>query len=209
MKTTKRTLMAALALAGALSWQPQALATDQDKPAADQRLAQLRDRMQEMAKDLDLTEAQKEKLKPIWQEQTQKMRELVRDQNLSRQEKMEQFRKLRENLQPKLKEIFTAEQMEKWQKQGGAQAGGSLRDSLADLKLTDEQKEKLKPVFQAQMAKVRELRQDSNLSAQEKAKKLKALRQEAEPELKKVLTAEQFEQWKKLAEQRLARVQTK
>ena len=109
--------MAALALAGALSWQPQTRCAAQDKPAAGQRLAQFRERMQDTMKELNLTDEQKEKLKPIWQEQMQKLRELWQDQGMSRQDKMEKFKAMQGESEPKLKEILTAEQLEKWQKQ--------------------------------------------------------------------------------------------
>ena len=109
--------MAALALAGALSWQPQTLCAAQDKPAAGQRLAQFRERMQDTMKELNLTDEQKEKLKPIWQEQAQKVRELRQDKNLSPQEKMAKVKVIQEEMEPKLKQILTAEQFEKWQKQ--------------------------------------------------------------------------------------------
>jgi hypothetical protein len=46
MNMTKNALMAALALAGALSWRSQALGADQEKPAAGQGQAQWRQRLQ-------------------------------------------------------------------------------------------------------------------------------------------------------------------
>jgi hypothetical protein len=200
MKMTKNALMAALALAGALSWQPQTLCAAQEKSAAGQRLEQFRERMQDTMKELNLTDEQKEKLKPIWQEQMQKMRELWQDQNLSRQEKMEKFKTMREEMEPKLKPILTAEQLEKWQKQRSAQGREGLQDALKELNLTDAQKEKLKPLWQEQAQKVRELRQDKNLSPQEKMAKVKVIQEEMEPKLKQILTGEQFEKWQKQRE---------
>ncbi len=103
-----------------LSLQPLAQAADQGTPAGGaggQRGTQLRERMQDAMKELNLTDEQKEKLKPLWQAQAQKMRELMKDQGLSRQEKVEKFKAAREEMEPKLKQILTAEQFEKWQKQ--------------------------------------------------------------------------------------------
>jgi Spy/CpxP family protein refolding chaperone len=200
MNMTNNALMAALALAGALSWQPQTLCAAQDKPAAGQRLEQFRERMQDTMKELNLTDEQREKLKPIWREQMQEMRELWQDQNLSRQEKLEKFKAVQAEMQPKLKEILTAEQWEKWQKQRGTQDRAGLQDALKDLNLTDEQKEELKPLWQEQAEKVRELRQDKSLSPQEKMAKVKAIQEEMEPKLKQVLTGEQFEKWQKQRE---------
>jgi hypothetical protein len=130
----------------------------------------------------------------------QEMRELWQDQNLSRQEKLEKFKAVQAEMQPKLKEILTAEQWEKWQKQRGTQDRAGLQDALKDLNLTDEQKEELKPLWQEQAEKVRELRQDKSLSPQEKMAKVKAIQEEMEPKLKQVLTGEQFEKWQKQRE---------
>ena len=47
------------------------------------------------------------------------------------------------------------------------------------------------------MEKLRELRQDDSLSMTEKLEKLKAVRQEVGPKLKKVLDAEQYTKWEK------------
>ena len=105
---------------GLLSLQPLAQAADQSTPAGragGQRGAQFRERLQDTMNELNLTDEQKEKLKPLWREQAQKLRELLKDQGLSRQEKMEKFKAAREEMEPKLKQILTAEQFEKWQKQ--------------------------------------------------------------------------------------------
>jgi Spy/CpxP family protein refolding chaperone len=200
MKMTKNALMTALALAGALSWQPQTLCAAQDKPAGGQRLAQFRERMQDTMKELNLSDEQKEKLKPIWQEQMQKMRELWQDQSLSRQEKMEKFKAVQKEMQSKLKEILTAEQLQKWEKQRGAQGRAGLQEALKDLNLTDDQKAKLKPLWQAQAEKLRELRGDKNLLPQEKMEKFKAVQDEMEPKLRQILTGEQFDKWQKQRE---------
>lgn len=105
---------------GLLGLQPFAQAADQAAPAVrggGERLAQLRERIQERVKELNLTAEQKEQLKPLWQAQAQKLRELVKDPSLSRQEKMEHFKASREAMQPKLKQILTVEQYEHWREQ--------------------------------------------------------------------------------------------
>ena len=66
-----------------------------------------------------------------------------------------------------------------------------------DQALTDEQKEKLKSLYQEQLGKLRELHQDTGLSLQAKLEKLQAMRKDITPELKKVLDPAQFEKWDK------------
>jgi len=47
------------------------------------------------------------------------------------------------------------------------------------------------------------LRQDKNLTPQEKMEKFKAMREELAPQIKEVLTPEQYEKWEKARVQRL------
>jgi len=69
-----------------------------------------------LAKQLDLTEAQKEKLKPILKDQAEQLKALRADTNMSRDDKMAKLKEIRESLNAQLKTILTPEQMEKWQK---------------------------------------------------------------------------------------------
>src|SRR5437870_1136701 len=64
------------------------------------------------------------------------------------------------------------------------------------LKLTDEQREKLKPVFQQEAKRIRELRQNKELSRQDRLAKLRETRKETEEKVKPVLMPEQLEKWK-------------
>jgi Spy/CpxP family protein refolding chaperone len=109
-----------------LSLQPTARAADlpaatQPAPAAaqptpDERGAAVRERMQEVAKELGLTDTQKEQLKPILQAEFAKMKALREDQSLTRPEKLEKFKAIRAEILPQVKEILTPEQLAKWQK---------------------------------------------------------------------------------------------
>ena len=206
MKTNRQTLAALAAVISVLSLQPLARAVDDTQaatPASGDRLGALRERMEETARELNLTDEQKQKLQAIVRERMEKLRELRQDTSLSQQEKLEKFKAGREALIAEIKKVLTPEQFEKWKARqpllGGA-AGGPLarmQEAIKDLNLTDEQKEQLKPIYQEQMEKLRELRQDTSLSIPEKLEKLKALHQEIAPKLKKVLTAEQYAKWDK------------
>jgi len=117
MKMTKHVMVALVAVAGALSWQSTAQAAAQESGRfGGARGAQWRERMQGAAKDLNLTDEQKAKLKDIYQPQMEKLRGIWKDQSLTREQKMEKFKALRSEAEPKLKDILTAGQLEKWQK---------------------------------------------------------------------------------------------
>ncbi|HKS38163.1 MAG TPA: hypothetical protein VJW76_13280 [Verrucomicrobiae bacterium] len=127
MKITKSTLAAALMLAGMISVTPFAVA--QDKPDATkpdaarpdaprrERRAQAGDRLEQMSKELNLSEEQKGKLKTILEQQAAKTRALRDDTSLTPEKRREKARAIREEFAGKVKEVLTKEQNEKWQKQ--------------------------------------------------------------------------------------------
>ncbi len=206
MNMNKRTLIVLAAVASALILQPLSRAADANDPAppagAD-RLGALRERMQETAKELNLTDEQKQKLQTIVRERMEKLREMREDNNLSREEKMEKFKAAREAITAEVKTVLTPEQFEKWKAKQGPVAGATnrpgarLQEAIQNLNLTDAQKEQLKPIYQEQMETLRELHQNESLSMAEKLEKLKAIRQQVAPKFKKVLDAEQYAKWEK------------
>lgn len=117
MKVNKLALISMLA-GGILTFSPAARSAD-DKPA-DSKPVKARsargERLQQVAEQLKLTDEQKEKLKPIFQEEAKKLRELRNDKDLSRQDRITRIREIREDLNGKIKPVLTAEQLETWNK---------------------------------------------------------------------------------------------
>lgn len=72
-------------------------------------------RLQQMGQQLNLTEDQKTKLKPILQEEAQKLRELKNDTSSSRQEKMQKAKQIHSEYKPQIDAILTPEQQQRWQ----------------------------------------------------------------------------------------------
>jgi Spy/CpxP family protein refolding chaperone len=158
------------------------------------RAAQWRERMQEGAKELNLTEDQKAKLKELYTPQREKLREIWKDESLTREQKLEKFKALRAGNEPKLKDILTPEQLEKWQ-QRQTQARERMESAKKDWNITDDQKAKLKAILQPQAEKFRALREDASLTPQERMERFKAMREELAPQIKEVLTPEQYAKW--------------
>jgi Spy/CpxP family protein refolding chaperone len=210
MNINRNILVVLAAVAGALSLQPLARAADNQAPAqpvSGDRVAALRERMQDTAKELNLTDEQKEKLQTIIRAQAGKLRELRQDTSLSAEDKKEKVRAIREGIMAEVKKVLTPEQFEKWKaKQGLLAAGGGaplarVQEAMKELNLTDQQQEQLKPIYEEQMGKLRELYQDTNLSVPEKLEKLKAMVKENAPKLKKVMDADQYAKWEKDVDQ--------
>lgn len=215
MNLNKHTLVALVTVAGALSLQPTTRAAKENAPAPPprgDRVSALRERMQETARELNLTDEQKEKLRTIIRERLEKLRDLRQDNSLSRQERIEKLKASREDLIAEVKKVLTPEQFEKWRARQGQPDGvarrriAGLHEAIQDLNLTDQQKEQLKPIYQEQMARLQALRQDTTLSIPEKLDKLKAMHAEIAPKLKKILTAKQYAKWEKDVNQWLAQL---
>jgi len=68
------------------------------------------------AKQLDLTEDQKPKVKAILDDEVQQMRDLRQDNSLSPDDRRTKMRTARDNTAAKLKDVLTPEQFVKWQK---------------------------------------------------------------------------------------------
>ena len=92
-----------------------------------------------IAKQLDLTEDQKPKVKTILDDMRQKMRDLRNDASVAAEDKRAKMKEIRDAITVKLKEVLTAEQFAKWQKMGG---GARPRPASAPVAPADKPAEK-------------------------------------------------------------------
>jgi Spy/CpxP family protein refolding chaperone len=111
-----RLLAAALLLAGSV-----ALAQDSDPAAPAQpgarydqrRRDQAEDRLRRMSKELNLTEDQKEKLKPILEDEVQQMKTAQADTSLTSQQRRKKMRGIHKTFEPQVQAVLTPEQRDK------------------------------------------------------------------------------------------------
>ena len=74
------------------------------------------DQLARLTKQLNLTEDQQAKIKPIIEEQHKQMMDLRQDTSMSRDDRFAKFREIREKSLTKMKEVLTPEQQKKWEK---------------------------------------------------------------------------------------------
>lgn len=121
MKVTKTIALVALVAGSMLAGLTlQAQDAPKDKPAGERGGPggpgmRGRPNIDQIAKDLNLTDDQKTKLKAAMEEQMQKMRALRQDTSLSQEDRRAKMQEIRKANQAKIKEILTAEQLKKWQ----------------------------------------------------------------------------------------------
>lgn len=82
------------------------------------------ERLESMAKELNLTDEQKGKIKTIMEEEGKKLAALREDQNTPREERFAKFREATDAMNAKIKPILNAEQQEKWAKMQENRFGG-------------------------------------------------------------------------------------
>ena len=72
-------------------------------------------RMQHMTKMLNLSADQQEKIKPILESESQQMQTLHQDTSLTREQRFDKMREIRENTMTQIKPILSADQQAKWE----------------------------------------------------------------------------------------------
>jgi Spy/CpxP family protein refolding chaperone len=82
----------------------------------------------------------------------------------------------------------------------GPRGRGPNFDTVAErLKLTDDQKPKVKAILQDMGQKMRDLRQQGqDMSPEDRMAKMKSIRDETDAKMKGVLTEDQFKQWQEM-----------
>jgi Spy/CpxP family protein refolding chaperone len=90
------------------------------------------------------------------------------------------------------------------------QRGSRLRQHFAkvvqELKLTGEQKSKIRAVFQSEREKIKALRTDASLTRAQRRAEVWEIRADFIAQMKGILTAEQFEKWLQIREETKQRV---
>jgi Spy/CpxP family protein refolding chaperone len=156
--------------------------------------------------EIKATEEQTSKLNTLAEEIRGKQREAMQGfQDLSQEERREKMqtvqREMQESIGKGLAEILKPEQTKRFHQiqtqQGGAQAFATPRIAEA-LKLTDDQKSKIRDINQETMQAMGELRQQFQDDREGAMKKMAELRKSATDKAVEVLTADQKTTWKSL-----------
>lgn len=82
--------------------------------------------------------------------------------------------------------------------QRGGHGGGRLAKLAQSLGLTDDQKAQLKPILKGEAEQVRDIRQNTKLTPEEKQEQVKEVRKGTRPQIMAILTPAQREKLKDL-----------
>jgi|GEM_PF-428750 len=84
----------------------------------------------------------------------------------------------------------------------GQNGDGQRQTAMGELNLTEEQKMKIGPIRQQMMEKVRAVRNDANLTPDQKRERISELRKQNQEEIKKLFTPEQQKKMEQLKSER-------
>ncbi len=85
-----------------------------------------------------------------------------------------------------------------------AQKGTAMQKAQAiaqQLNLTPQQKEKILPILAAEVPKVHAIKNDNSLSKMQKMQQLRAIHQQTDPQMKAILSPEQYQKLKTIRQQ--------
>jgi Spy/CpxP family protein refolding chaperone len=160
-----------------------------------------------VAKDLNLTDAQKESLKKIGDDARKTMSELRESlKDASREERMPKLAAAQKEIAGKVDGVLDEKQQARLKEIGLQVRGpGALMDpTIADtLKLTDEQKQKLADLSKERRDAMRTARQDAGNDRAAAREKITPIVKESNEKMAKVLTPEQTEQFDKMQGKKL------
>jgi periplasmic protein CpxP/Spy len=109
-------LIVGIALAGLLAGAGISKAQEAEKKQGGDRREAAAQRVERMAEELKLTDAQKTKVKEVMEAQQKKMQEArTANPDATPEQRREAFRTAREEMAKKMKEILTPEQFTKWE----------------------------------------------------------------------------------------------
>ena len=87
-----------------------------------------------------------------------------------------------------------------------AQKGEAMSRAQAtaqQLSLTPQQKEKILPILETEVPKLQHIRNDNSLSTVQKMQEVRALHQQTDPQMKAILSPEQYQKLKQIRAQQI------
>ncbi len=163
-----------------------------------------------MAKELNLTEAQKEQLKTNRESMRAQLADLEKNDQLTVKEYRSKKAEIQKDQKAKMDNILTEEQKQKFAatKMGRHGKDGKHRsfnpDHLkASLNLSDDQVTRLKQNREQKKAALQSIREDKQLTPEQKKEKMSAVKSQSKTFYKETLTPDQYEKMESMKKDRV------
>ncbi|MBI2820390.1 MAG: hypothetical protein HYX73_10455 [Acidobacteria bacterium] len=169
-------------------------------------------RLQQLAEQLDLTDAQKTQIQGVLENARSQLQTLRNDTTLTREQKMDQAQQITQQTRDQIHSVLTPDQQAKADelRQQAEERFGAQREKMEEqlltrltkqLDLTDSQKSTIQLYLQDQKTQLQALKDNTALTASQKFEQMQSIRQQTQEKIKSVLTAEQQTQLDQLREQ--------
>ena len=151
-------------------------------------------------RNLNLTQEQRQQLKPIMEETRTQIQTVRNDQSLTNEQKRVRIQEIHKASRVKMQGILTAEQMQQLNEARTPGSGTRQRQKtrakmVESLNLTPAQQQRVNEIFNNNAAQVRAIRQNQSLSEEDKKKQVQEIRKSMHSGIKQILTPEQLQKF--------------
>jgi len=148
-----------------------------------------------LATRLNLTEEQRARIDGLWKQYNDRSEQVRRDTSLTAEQRIARLRQAREEYVRLVRTVLNEEQLKKFEALLEEQS--PALGSLADMRLSPEQMEKVREIVQRYNKIRQQITQDTSLTPDQRARRLKEVNDQMMQEIRNVLPKNLQERWDK------------
>ncbi|MCS6919456.1 MAG: hypothetical protein NZM28_06770 [Fimbriimonadales bacterium] len=148
-----------------------------------------------LATRLNLNEEQRARIEGLWKQYSDRSEQIRRDTSLTSEQRIVRLRQAREEYVRLIRTVLNEEQLKKFEALLEEQS--PALGSLANMRLTPEQMEKIREIVQRYSKIRQQITQDNSLTPDQRSRRLQEANQQMMQEIRNVLPKNLQEQWDK------------
>ncbi|MCX7924282.1 MAG: hypothetical protein N2554_00545 [Fimbriimonadales bacterium] len=148
-----------------------------------------------LATRLNLNEEQRARIEGLWKQYNDRSEQIRRDTSLTSEQRIVRLRQAREEYVRLIRTVLNEEQLKKFEALLEEQS--PALGSLANMRLTPEQMEKIREIVQRYNKIRQQITQDNSLTPDQRSRRLQEVNQQMMQEIRNVLPKNLQEQWDK------------
>ncbi len=148
-----------------------------------------------LATRLNLTEEQRARIDGLWKQYTDRSEQIRRDTSLTAEQRIVRLRQAREEYVRLIRTVLNEEQLKRFEALLEEQS--PALGSLADMRLSPEQMEKIREIVQRYNKIRQQITQDTSLTPDQRARRLQEVNEQMMQEIRNALPKNLQERWDK------------
>ena len=148
-----------------------------------------------LATRLNLTEEQRARIDGLWKQYNDRSEQIRRDTSLTAEQRIARLRQAREEYVRLIRSVLNEEQLKKFEALLEEQS--PALSSLADMRLSPEQMEKIREIVQRYNKIRQQITQDTSLTPDQRARRLQEVNEQMMQEIRNALPKALQERWDK------------